>query len=569
VGPNCLGVISAEKRLSLPFISLTPWVAGSVSLISQSGGVGAAILTGIQEHNISANKFVSLGNKYCLDEVDFLKYFIQDEGTKVILMYLESMERGREFVETAKSSDKPIILYKANVTGSGASRAMSHTSALANDDEILDAAVRQAGVIRVKTLDQLIQFPAAFLLPEMKGDNISIISPAGGFTVLAADHAEEHGFKFPMLSEETQSALKQYIRAGVIQLGNPIDLGDALSTDAQLMAIDKTLEQPEIDGSIYMTSRRQASNYKGPLRAMLRNPIPELAELALKHRKPVVSAFVGAPELVKEYRGDTKLPVYNSPELAIRALAAFRDFCHFKRTRVLDEKKPAAPKKALALLDAQPAGLITGNTAFEIIESAGIKTVSTVIARSAAEAAAISSRMGFPVVMKIDCPGISHKTESGGVRLGLDSSSKVKAAYADMAALLKKNKLIGNIVIQKMAGPGVEVILGARRDPSFGQVLMFGMGGIFVEALRDVVFRLAPVTPEEAAKMIDSVRAGSILKGLRGFPPSDKKALIDAIVSLGRMIAFCPRIVEMDINPLIVLPKGSGCLSVDARIVLD
>ena len=568
VGPNGLGIINAEKRLCLPFTFLTPWEAGPVSVIAQSGGVGVSILTGIQEHNITANKFVSLGNKYSLDEVDFLRYFIQDESTKIILVYLESIARGREFIEAAAASPKPILLFKANRTRAGAARAQSHTAALANDDRVLDAAVKQAGIIRVGSLDHLIQFATTFLQPPMKGRNVSIVSPAGGLTVIAADSAEEHGFNFPPLSPESETAITKRLRSGVIRLGNPVDLGDGFSTDTQMLAIDMMLGQDDVDGAMFLTARRQSSDYRGAFKSMLRNPVPDLIELTKKHNKPVITAFISSPALTKEYRGKSKVPVYNSTETAVGALAAYRDYCMRMKPAALSGAAAAAPEKAVGLVGKMKTGLVAGAAAFRALEAAGVPVTPFREVSGEDQALEAAEKIGFPVAMKLVAAEIVHKTESGALRLNLKSERTARAAFRQLQKIQAEKGIRGKTLVQKMAGAGMEAIIGSRRDPYFGQVLMFGLGGIFVEILKDVVFHLAPVSRDEALGMIGSIKTASLLRGARGMPVADVEALADAVVAVGRLIASCPQITELDINPIIVFEKGAGCAAVDARIVI-
>ncbi|MFA6449412.1 MAG: acetate--CoA ligase family protein [bacterium] len=568
VGPNGLGIVNAENRLFLPFIYLTPWSPpGPVSVIAQSGGVGLAILNGIQEHNLTANKFVSLGNKYSLDEVDFLRYFIKDESTKIILIYLEGMKRGREFAEAAAKSSKPILLFKANTTRAGAERAQSHTAALASDDRILDAAVKRAGVTRVHSLEQLIQYAVTFAQPPMKGRNVTIVSPAGGLTVIAADCAEEQGFRFPALSPETEVEIKKRLRSSVIRLGNPIDLGDGFSTDTQMLAIDMMLAQNDVDGAMFITSRRQPSDYRGAAKEMLRNPAPDLAELSNKHNKPVITAFVASAALVREYRADLKVPIYNSPEMAIKALAAYRDFCMREKSAGFAEAAEA-PRKALGLIADMKSGLVAGAAAFDALEAAGVPVVPFLETDDEEQAIKSAEKMGFPVAMKLVSREIVHKTEAGALRLNLKTEYEARAAFKQLLEILTEKEIRGKILVQKMASAGVEAIIGSRSDPHFGQVLMFGLGGIYVEILKDVVFQLAPVSREEALSMIESIKTAALLRGARGATAADIDALANAIVAVGQLISSCPSIVELDINPMIVFEQGAGCAAVDARIVI-
>ncbi len=568
VGPNGLGVINAEKRLCLPFSSLTPWEPGPVSVIAQSGGVGMSLLVGMQEHNVAANKFVSMGNKYSLDEVNFLEYFIEDESTKAILIYLEGMSRGREFADLAAKTDKPILLYKANTTETGARRAMSHTAAMANDDDVLDAVIKRAGVIRVRSLDHLMQFIPMFLRPKFTGRGISIVSPAGGFTVIAADHAEENGFKFPELSAETEEKLREKARAGIIKIGNPVDLGDALSTDTQVLAVDLTLSQEDIAGCMYVTARRQAGNYTGPFSSMLRNPVPELEALSDKRGKPVAAVFVGPAKMASEFRESAKLPVYSSIDAATEAMAAWRDYCLRPKPRG-PVGEAVLPEEIMKMETAIAPGYVAGAKAFGLLRAAGVPVVEFEEVSDEDGAVEAASRMGYPVAMKVASEKIVHKTESGGIALGIRNEAECRAAYARINRIIDESGAPGGALLQKMAGAGVEVIIGAKRDPHFGPVVMFGMGGVFVEIMKDAVFRPAPVDIEEAIEMTAGIKATGILRGARGLPKSDLKALAEAISSASKLAAGSRRLVELDINPLIVFPEGKGCAAVDARMILE
>ncbi len=568
VGPNGLGVINAEKRLCLPFSSLTPWEPGPVSVIAQSGGVGMAILVGMLEHNVAANKFVSMGNKYSLDEVDFLEYFIEDESTKAILIYLEGMSRGREFADVAAKTDKPILLYKANTTETGARRAMSHTAAMANDDDVLDAVVKRAGVVRVRSLDHLIQFIPMFLRPRFSGRGISIVSPAGGFTVIAADRAEESGFEFPELSAATEETLREKARAGVIKIGNPVDLGDALSTDTQVLAVELTLSQENIAGSMYVTARRQAGNYTGPFSSMLRNPVPELEELSDKRDKPVAAVFVGPAKMAAEFRESAKLPVYNSIDTAALAMAAWRDFCLRPAPRGRGGEVRMS-EEFTDIEDSIKPGYVSGAKAFGLLRAAGVPVAEFEEVYDEDSAVQAASRIGFPIAMKVLSERIVHKTEAGGIALGIRNEAECRVAYARLKRIIDESGASGCVLAQKMAGPGVEVIVGAKRDPHFGPVVMFGLGGVFVEMMKDVVFRPAPVDFEEALDMTFGIRAAGMLRGARGLPKSDLKALAEAISSVSRMAAGSRRIAELDINPLMVFAEGKGCAAVDARMTLE
>jgi len=569
VGPNGLGIMHTHARTVLPFATIAPFEPGCVSIMAQSGGVGISIITGLLEHNLGANKFVSLGNKYSLDEVDFLKYYIEDDTTKVILCYLESIERGREFTEVAASSKKPILLYKANTTEVGARQAVSHTSALLNDDKVLDAAMRQAGIIRVNRLDQLYHFATTFLQPRIVGRRIVLASPAGGFTVLSADFAEKKGFTFPNLSKKTKDAIVAKLRAGVIKVGNPVDLGDAFGTDTLLLTMEKALEQKDVDGFVLASGRRPAKQYRGAFKTMMRNPVPEIPPVVEKYGKPVVVAFIGAPELVREYRGNSRIPVYNTLELAIESLAAYREFCTRPKPHAPSRRRPKLDKKARKRLDSFDTGTITGAAAFRTLKDAGIPVCDFRECTTADQAVDAAERLGYPVVMKLDSESVVHKTEQKAIHLNLRSEREVLFAFGELEKVLKENDIVGKMLVQEMAGSGTEVIIGSKRDPHFGPVLMFGLGGVFVEVLNDVVFHLAPIKRYEALQMINSINSVPLLYGPRGLPPSDIDALADTLVAVSHLVAAYPRIAELDINPLIVREKGAGCAAADVRFTIQ
>lgn len=569
VGPNGLGAMNAHSGAVFPFSYMHPFKPGCVSIISQSGGVGISVITGLLEHNVSANKFVSLGNKYCLDEVDFLEYFIKDDTTKIILCYLESMRRGREFMAAAASTDKPVLLFKANTTSSGRKQAMSHTGALVNDDQVLDAAMKQGGVVRVSKLEHLYHFTKTFLQPRIKSSRITLASPAGGFTVLASDCAEKSGFEFPPLSPATEKAIKGELRAGVINVSNPIDLGDAFGTDTLLLTMDKTLAQKDMDAFVLLSGRRPANQYKGPFKTMMRNPIPEMESLIKKHGKPAIAAFVGPPELVKEYRGESEMPVYDSVDLAVEALAAYRDFCTRPKPHAPAAKTGSPSRSASEIVESARGSIVTGAKAMELLSEAGIPVAGFRVATSEKQALAAAKELGYPVAMKLDSEQVVHKTEMNALRLNIETPAQTRAAYGELTAILRRNKFSGYVMIQKMAGAGTEVIIGSRNDPHFGPVIMFGLGGIFVEVMKDVAFHLAPMTKSQARLLIDSIRSAALLKGARGKKKSDVASLASAVVCASRLVAAFPEITEMDINPLIVHPSGEGCSAVDARFRID
>ena len=326
VGPNGLTLINAENGLCLPFLTFKKREPGGISIITQSGGVGVSLIMFLDNSSSRFNKFVSVGNKVNMDELDFLEYLDRDEGTRVVCMFLESVVRGREMFEVAKRLDKPLLVYKANTTEVGARTAASHTAALANDDRVLDGALEQAGAIRVGEIRKLIDLARAFEMPPMRGDRVAVVSQAGGYTVLCADEACNVGFEFPPLSEEVVSGLREYVRSDVIRLGNPLDLGDIHSTEAILNALDRLLGQDDIDGVAMVLLRRSDAKYDGAYAGMSREPYPEIGRLMRRHDKPVALCLLSQCQYLRDVQGRMDYPVFERPEEAVEALAVMRAY---------------------------------------------------------------------------------------------------------------------------------------------------------------------------------------------------------------------------------------------------
>lgn len=326
VGPNGLTIINAENGLCLPFLTFKKREPGTISIISQSGGVGMSLIMFLDNSSTTFNKFISVGNKVNMDEMDFLEYLGNDPGTKVICMFLESVVRGHEFIETARRIDKPILVYKANTTEVGARTAASHTAALANNDTVLDGALEQAGVIRVHEIRKLTELARGFELPPMRGNRIAVISQAGGYTVLCADEAYRHGFEFPELTAECTECLHDFVRSDVIRLGNPLDLGDVHSTDAILRSLDCVLEQENVDGAALVLLRRSDAKYTGAYAKMAREPYPEIGEIMRKHDKPIALCLLSQSEFIRNVQNKTSYPLFGAPETVVQVLAASRDY---------------------------------------------------------------------------------------------------------------------------------------------------------------------------------------------------------------------------------------------------
>ncbi len=326
VGPNGLAVINAENGLCLPFVTLKKRPAGTVSIISQSGGVGLSLMSYLHDSGSAFNKFVSVGNKVDMDEIDFLEYLGRDPGTKVICMFLESVVRGRRFLEVASAVEKPVVVYKANTTEVGARTAESHTAALANDETVFGGVLEQAGIIRAGAIMDLMEIARAFSLPPMRGNNVAVVSQAGGYTVLTADRAHERGFSFPEFGREMMESIREQVRSDVIRLGNPLDLGDVLSSDAIVYALDRILAQEQVDGVVAVFMRRTDSKYEGAYSGLSREVYADVGEIMEKYGKPVVLALITSRRYFHDVQSRMDYPVFESPEVAVEVLAAMRDY---------------------------------------------------------------------------------------------------------------------------------------------------------------------------------------------------------------------------------------------------
>jgi len=581
VGPNCLGIINTKDgvRMNASFGREIP-PQGNIAFVAQSGGLCASVLDFAAGRNIGFSKFVSIGNKSDYNEVDFLRYLKDDPETRVILMYLEDIKDGRAFMETAREvtwgAGKPVIVVKAGRSAEGARAAASHTGSLAGSDSSYNAIFLQSGVLRVPSLDELFNFAVAFSeQPLPKGNRLAIITNSGGPGIMATDSAIMHGLKLAELSAPTKQSLMECL-PGTASVKNPIDIiGDA-NTDRYENAIRYSLSDQNVDSAIIIVS-------PGAL-----TPIIETAEVIAKvakeFDKPVMASFMGYVDVAEGVRYLEKqgIPNYPFAESAARALAGMVRFQSSLRPSDVRRKKrdirrfPADSEKAKSIifrkLREEDKYLMTEKEAGEILNCYGFPLLKSGLASNSSEVVSIIEAIGLPVAMKIDSRDILHKTDAGGVKINVTTIEEAHAAYQEIVANAKKfrqDAIINGVLIEQMAKPGQEVIIGATKDRIFGHICMFGLGGIFVEAMKDVAFRLAPMWEISAERMIQSIRGYPILKGVRGNPPSDMNAIKECLLRLSEMLSDNPQIVEIDINPLIVYPVGHGCTVADARIILS
>lgn len=564
IGPNGIGVTNLENGLALPFMPMrTDIRLGPVSILAQSGGVGLSYLNFLAEENIGMNKFVSMGNKLNVDENDLLGYLIRDEGTKIILVYLEGFKDARRFIEVASTSTKPILVHKSNRFEASARIAHSHTAALFADDRLVDYALEQAGCIRLNTMDDSMDYLKSQTLPPLRGNRLAVISRSGGHAVIAADACGHYGFSLPRFPDEILKKVESRLRAHVIRLQNPLDLGDLFELEFYAFIVEEMLKRDEVDGVVLVHGYQAAFE-----REASRTLIKRVEGLVEQYQKPV-ACVIFAAALERDYiRKSVKIPIFSAPENAMRA---------FNLSYRWSLRKPSplqAPSLDRIRRDRAGEVLARGqerrhlllHESLQLLEHYGFSIPTCRLARTEADALQSRKAVKGPIAMKINRPHLSHKTDLGAVRLNIKTQAEAEKAFKHLKALGGEET---EVLVQPMVTRGRELILGGKRDENFGPIVLFGLGGIFVEVLKDVVWRLAPLSYEEAERMIGSIRGGRILEGIRGGKPSDVETVADLLVRLSLLLVDFPQIQEIDINPLLVFPEGEGALAVDARVIVS
>jgi len=557
LGPNCLGMINAEIGLNATFSVVSPKF-GDVAFLSQSGAFILAVILWAQKTKFGFSKIVSLGNKAVLSEADFLNYLAEDSATNVVMLYLEGIQDGRRFMETAKkvSKQKPIVIMKAGKTESGAKAASSHTGSLAGSYEVYKAAFRQSGIIVAETVEELFDFALA-LSKNRKAGSVAIITNSGGPGVMASDAVEIHGLKLAPLSSETIEALKKFLPPSA-NFYNPVDiLGDA-DTERFSRAIEVISEDKEV-GTILaiLAPTAQIDFYKA-------------VEKVLSVEKPVFCCFMGIDESCEERLIKNRIPNFFDPTRAVKAISAVNQYAKFDFSKKEIKKFEVNKKEADSIFEElmKLESRFVGVEGMKLLECYGINTAPWGIAKSADEAEKIAESIGYPVAMKIVSPDVIHKSDIRAIKLDVEKG-EVKSSFYEIITRVENympSARIEGVLVQKMVKGGREVILGMKKDPQFGEVIMFGLGGIYVEVFKDVAFRIAPLSFEDALDMIKSVKSFALLKGIRGEKMYDLNSLAETIVRFTQLSMDYP-IAEMEINPLKVFEKG--CIAVDFRMLLE
>jgi acetyltransferase len=566
IGPNCLGWIRPSRRLNATFAAGMP-LPGGIAFVSHSGALAAAILDWARDRRLGFSFFASLGNQADLNESDLLLAAADDGETRVVAAYIEGVADGRRFVEAlgATAARKPVVLLKGGRSAGGARAVASHTGALAGSDAAFDAAVRHAGAVRVRSVEELFDLARCLATqPLPRGRRLLVVTNGGGMGIVATDAAQEAMLEVAPLAPAVQARLAAELPT-TASLANPVDLvgdADAARYDHALRAVGP---DGGVDLALVIMTAQAASDAAAVARAILGAtrgwPIP------------VAAAFVGGARVAPGARTleEAGLPCYAFPEPAVTALAGLALVAERRGQR--GEPPPSGPpadriaslRAGLAHGARRPGTLGLGELE-PLLRAYGIPLLPTLKAATPAAAGEAAQRVGFPVALKVASPDIAHKTEVGGVRLDLRSAAEVTAAAEAMLAGVRAARpgaTVRGFTVQAMAAPGKELLVGALRDPQFGPLVMVGLGGVYVEILRDTATRLAPLGPGDAARMLDELRAAPLLRGVRGEPPVARDAVVDAITRLARLAADCPELEELELNPLVARPDGA--VAVDAR----
>jgi len=570
LGPNCLGVVNAHHRLNASFAKQMPR-PGSISVISQSGALCTAILDWAVGRRLGLAKLISMGNKADLSETDFLTAFASDPETNVVAGYLESIGSGSDFIKAAESvaAVKPVIMLKAGTTVAGVKAASSHTGSLAGADIAYGAAFKRSGVIRAPTFEALFDYAMAFAMqPLPRGPRLAIITNAGGPGIMAADAAEQLDLDVVALERNAATALRKKLPAAA-SVGNPIDvLGDA-DPERYATAVNAAQDDDSIDAIVVILTPQAMTRPADTARAIAR---------CLRGSKPVLASFMGGHDVMpgRDELVESNMPDYPAPERAVAALKAMCDYAAWRNRppRVVN-RFPVNRRRVERILarSLRDGRLQVGEAqAKDVMRAYNFTVPSGGVAVTCEDAVEAAARMGFPVAMKIVSPEVIHKSDVGGVKLGLATPEAVRDAF-DLMMLrvgraLPEARLDG-VYLEKMCPSGREVIIGMTRDPQFGPMLMFGLGGIFVEVLKDVTFHLAPITADEALEMLESTKSYALLKGVRGQESVDVAGIAGCLQRISQLVTDFPQIAELDLNPLIVGAVGTDSIVADARITLS
>lgn len=577
VGPNCFGILNTDPavRLNATFTSTFPR-AGSIAMSSQSGALGLALLAASERLQLGLSTFVSVGNKADVSVNDLLQYWENDAATNVVLLYVESFGNPRRFAQIARrvSRNKPIVVLKAGRTSSGKRAAGSHTAALSANDVAVEALFQQTGILRAETLEDMFALAAGLSdQPLAKGNRVGIITNAGGPAILCADACEASGLDVPELSQATMTHLASFLPPAAA-LRNPVDLIASAAPEQYAQAIAALLKSDDIDALIVLYIAVTATDVD-PIADGIKKGILE-ARATASMKKPIYIGWMVETDRERRFSFTSEtIPTFALPELPARALGKIAGYVQWRERPAGmvpdfdDLDLPTVTRICHDALAARGDGWLTTAETRVLLSAMSIPLPPGGVATSAEEAALLAEQIGFPVAVKLASHTLVHKTEIGGVHLNLTDKTEVRRAYEQIAARLAEDASLDameGVLVQPMVTGGVEVMAGMVQDPSFGPLIGFGLGGIHVEILGDVRFRITPLTELDAADLIRSIKGYRLLQGYRGHPPGDVDAIQELLLRLSRLVEEVQEIVELDLNPIFVLPPGQGCQIVDARI---
>lgn len=573
LGPNIVGTLTNSTKLNASFAPYLP-LPGKASLITQSGALLIAIDAISYTRGVGFEKLISIGNMSDVDFADLITWLDDDPETSCVSLYVEGFKDGRRFIEACRKSNKPVIALKSGVSSHGAAAAASHTGSLAGSGKVYDAAFQQAGTLRASDLNNLFDRTLALSLqPPMKGDNMLILTNGGGVGVLATDAAEHFGLPLKFAPEDVQEQLKKHMpEYGSAK--NPVDMTGMAGNEWYFETVKFSYAHKWVDGLIVLYCETAQTN---PME--IAQSIHKAVNESGITDKPVSVSFVGGERSDKAMRWlvENGIPAYNGPDLAVNAMAALHEFYNL-RSMVNDKVYPCNSTGSTIARDIIQKARKDGRNALTEVESKQVfaaydlPIAATQLAKTEEEAVEIAGKVGYPLVLKIVSPQILHKSDAGGVKVNIKDEAGVRDAFKTIIANAKNYKAdadIHGVAIQEMAPWGTEVIIGSVNDATFGPTVMFGLGGIFVEVLKDVTFRVAPISESQANKMFTEIRGAPILAGARGESPRDKKALSEVLCKYAAMIYdLQDEVAETDANPVLVYEEGQGVKVVDARIIL-
>lgn len=555
LGPNCMGVFSAGAGLNASYFWDLPRVPGRIAFVSQSGAYGGMFFAEVRARGIGVTKFASIGNQVDIRHQEVMAWLAEDPETAVIACFVEEMKDGPEFLRVLRDTarKKPVVILKAGRTEAGRRAAASHTGSLAGSREAVLAALRQAGALVARTTEEFFDVAMALdwygdRLPA--NDRVAIMTVSGGPCVIASDAAEEQGLAVPPLREAVRETLRRHLPF-FAALGNPVDMTPQCEPDRYAACVDAVLAEPEIGGCLALNCGLDSAAFG-----------QAFAAAEARHGKPVVAFTLATPEVDRVFR-EHRIAVFPAPERAVHAYRGLLEYARVRARRGGAALAPAPPSAVLAAL-APPAGAVLDEVAGKaILREYGIPACREAVARDEAEAARCAAALGFPVVVKVCLEGLGHKSDRGGVVLGLRDEAAVRRAAQELRRRFGPGV---RLLVQEQVPDGVELILGARRDPQLGPVVAVGLGGVFAEALRDVALRVAPLTVEDALEALDELRGAPVLRGARGRPGVAREPVARAMAALGQLMLANPQVAELDINPLI--GAGDRLVAVDALVVL-